>query len=445
MQGYNRWHYRPYRPYDAPDYGRLPFICRLAPGVCGVTGELLAGAPGRHVLRWCERDSTVWHSVLTEGNTFEIRDLKPETEYLLIAEDAEGNQSRERFFRTGEVPGNVVNYLHPEDDQYAFSGRFCCSPSIVRCPSGALLASMDLYEGKRPQNLTLIFRSEDDGETWQYLTDLFPCFWGTLFYHGDRLYMLGTSTEYGDLLIGASEDEGQTWSTPVPIFRGGCHFGESGFQKAPNPVLLSRGKLWTSIEYGCWAKKSFRCGVLYIDAEADLLQAENWRCTELLAFDQNWPNQTEGKQFAIEGNLLEAPDGSLVDMLRYADGKALVLNVVENGTAASLQFSAIAEFPMGHSKFEIKRREQDGLYYAVGNRLPLRNILSVYRSKDLVQWEFVCDVVNREDLPKEKNAFQYPAFIFSGSELLILSRTAINGAKNFHDNNYLTFHRVTID
>lgn len=98
---------------------------------------------------------------------------------------------------------------------------------------------------------------------------------------------------------------------------------------------------------------------------------------------------------------------------------------------------------MGHSKFEVKRRA-DGVYLAVGNRLPLRNILSVYASKDLEQWEFVQDVVNCEAYPKETTAFQYPAFIFDGEELLVLSRTAFNGASSFHDNNYQTFHRIKL-
>ena len=59
-----------------------------------------------------------------------------------------------------------MNYHHPEDDAFAYSGRYLCSPSTVRLPDGALVASMDVFEGGCPQDLSFIFRSEDDGKTW---------------------------------------------------------------------------------------------------------------------------------------------------------------------------------------------------------------------------------------------------------------------------------------
>lgn len=73
-------------------------------------------------------------------------------------------------------------------------------------PNGRLLASMDLYAGRYPQNLTLIYSSDDNGETWHYLSELMPCFWGKMFAYKGELYMLSVSTKYGDLLIGKSTD-----------------------------------------------------------------------------------------------------------------------------------------------------------------------------------------------------------------------------------------------
>ena len=57
---------------------------------------------------------------------------------------------------------------------------------------------MDLFEGGAPQNLTLLFGSSDNGETWEYISELFPCFWGKMFIYDGALYMTGVSTEYGD-------------------------------------------------------------------------------------------------------------------------------------------------------------------------------------------------------------------------------------------------------
>ena len=90
------------------------------------------------------------------------------------------------------------------------------------------------------------------------------------------------------------------------------------------------------------------------------------------------------------------------------------------------------------------KKHTDGYYYAVGNNKPLRNILSIFRSKDIFNWEFVKDILNYGDMDKDYVGFQYPSFIFEGDEILVLVRTAFDGAESFHDNNYLTFHRISI-
>jgi hypothetical protein len=38
--------------------------------------------------------------------------------------------------------------------------------------------------------------------------------------------------------------------------------------------------------------------------------------------------------------------------------------------------------------------------------------------------------------------FQYVSFLIDGDDILYLCRTAINHAKNMHDSNYTTFHRI---
>ncbi len=124
-------------------------------------------------------------------------------------------KSRVRLARTGDAVGVVVKYLHPDDTAYSFSGRYLCSPSPVRHPDGFLLGSMDLFAGEHPQNPTLIFRSDDDGESWHYVSELMPCFRGKMFIHRGELYMPACSTEYGDLLIGKSLDGGKTFCAPT--------------------------------------------------------------------------------------------------------------------------------------------------------------------------------------------------------------------------------------
>ena len=95
-----------------------------------------------------------------------------------------------------------------------------------------MLASMNLFANKHPQNLTLIFRSDDNGKSRHYISELMQCFWGKLFLHKGELYMLACPTEYGDLLIGKSTDGGRTFFSPVTLLRGSNgKNGNSGIQK----------------------------------------------------------------------------------------------------------------------------------------------------------------------------------------------------------------------
>ncbi|MBQ9117570.1 MAG: hypothetical protein IJY04_11160 [Clostridia bacterium] len=198
MKKHNGWSYAPYKP-PFIDVGDI-YICRIVPQENSIRFEWLEDVRECSVyLR--KRGSEAFDFIgQTSERFFIFYGLETETDYEFYVACGE-KKSRVRLARTGKSVGSVVNYLHPDDEAYAFSGRYLCSPSFVRHPEGYLLASMDLFEGGAPQNLSLIYRSDDNGETWSYVSELFPCFWGKLFIRKDELYMLACSTEYGDLLI----------------------------------------------------------------------------------------------------------------------------------------------------------------------------------------------------------------------------------------------------
>ena len=54
-------------------------------------------------------------------------------------------------------------------------------------------------------------------------------------------------------------------------------------------------------------------------------------------------------------------------------------------------------------------------------------------------------MVDCGEMPEQEVGFQYPAFFMEGNTFYIVSRTAINGAANFHDTNCITFHKITVD
>ncbi len=178
MKGSNTWSYAPYRPL-LTNVGDI-YICRIVPQKNAIHFEWLDIGNADYSIFYRVRGENDFLSAGTvTGTEYTIRGLIPDTDYEFFVA-ADNNKSRVRLARCGESIGTVVNYLHPEDDAYAFSGRYLCSPSLVRHPEGYLLASMDLFAGGHPQNLTLIFRSDDNGNTWHYVSELMPCFWGKL-------------------------------------------------------------------------------------------------------------------------------------------------------------------------------------------------------------------------------------------------------------------------
>ena len=451
MRGINSWSYRPYRP-PLTEVGDI-YICRVAPDRDRIRLEWLPVGECRYSVYYRRRYASEFiHWTDTADCCCDIEGLTCDAEYEFYVE-SEGKKSRVRLARCGEAVGRVVNYLHPDDKAYDFSGRYLCSPSLVRHPDGFLLASMDLHEGDAPQNLTLVYRSDDDGETWSYLCELMPCFWGKLFIHRGELYMLACSTEYGDLLIGKSVDGGRSFSSPVCLLRGSNgKKGNSGVHKNPQNIFRHNGRIYETLEWGSWGNKEFghAAMVMSCDENDDLLDPRSWSFTEPRRFDRFSPELAELPKTAmtIEGSLTLSPDGRLLNIMRFAKyGHAIAYEVDTEDHEAMLSFSHLIEFPANFSKFMIKRDEISGDYYSVATRLynrnpSARNLLSLMRSADLEHWEVACDLIDYRDRDPKYYGFQYVDFEFEGDDIIFLCRTATCGAHSFHDSNYSTFHRI---
>lgn len=459
MRGVTSWSFAPFKPltFETGDI----YICRMATYENGIELEWLQsnGAPYTVEYRRAGEDEFCVAGQ-TEQNRFLVGGLETGTLYELRVVNVDGTmRSRIRSARPGKVEGTVVNYLAPEDEAYFYSGRFLCSPSLVRHPDGYLLASMDVYEGHAPQNLSLVFRSDDEGETWRYQCELFPCFWGKLFVHGRRVYMLSVNTEYGDLQIGFSEDGGKSFCTPTVLLRGSAGTSQAkrpGVHKNPQPVVEYGGRLWITLEWGSWGIGRHDAMVASVDVNADIMEPSNWHFSEPVAYNPEWEGVAQGKSSGnIEGCLVVAPDGKLYNYMRYdmrrcEPNYGLILRYevdTENPDARLIYRNAI-KFPGNHSKFEIKYDEKSGYYYSIIDRIlnsdcaNSRNLLSLMRSKDTEEWELVCDLIDRRDSDPQKIGFQYVDFIMEENDLLWLCRTADNGANSFHDSNYITFHRT---
>ena len=103
--------------------------------------------------------------------------------------------------------------------------------------------------------------------------------------------------------------------------------------------------------------------------------------------------------------------------------------------------------PKHYTKFMIKFDDVSGRYFSIISRRidepkTARNLLSLVSSANLSDWELVCDLIDRRNDDPKMVGFQYVDFEIEGDDIIYLCRTAMNNAKNYHDANYSTFHRI---
>ena len=116
--------------------------------------------------------------------------------------------------------------------------------------------------------------------------------------------------------------------------------------------------------------------------------------------------------------------------------------------AAPLKFSRAVCFDGNLSKFSIKKDPLSGIYYTLYNRITDpsvigdRRLLVLARSVDLEHWTAAANIIDRRGSSPKEEGFQYVDFEIEGDDIIFVCRTAQNGARNFHDANYSTFHRI---
>jgi hypothetical protein len=353
---------------------------------------------------------------------------------------------------TPRPPGAVVAH------SLASSGQYLGSPSLALLPDGQLVASHDFFGPGSTGDTIHVYGSRDRGATWQRKAEIEGGFWSSLFVHRGVLYLMGTSRQDGWLVIRRSTDGGYTWTEPRDAATGLLR-SDARYHTAPVPVVEHGGRLWRAFEDsmgpGDWGSY-FRSFVMSIPAEADLLVASNWAFSNRLGRDPAWLDGRFGGW--LEGNVVVAPSGRLVNMLRAdyrdPDEKAAVIEIGADGKTVTFDPArGFISFPGGCKKFSVRWDPVSGAYWSLVNWIPpsqrggnverTRNTLALVRSKDLREWEVRCVLLHHPD--RERHGFQYADFQFDGPDLVALVRTAFDdeegGAHSSHDANFITFHR----
>lgn len=167
---------------------------------------------------------------------------------------------------------------------------YCYSPGLARCPSGRLVATMDMGGrgvGKLPgvkRGKILwrgkVFTSDDHGKTWTHRTN-FPFCHARPFVAGDSLYVLG---HRGDLMVMRSDDWGETWSEPATLTKG------QNWHQAPCNVHYANGCVYLVMERRAtkvirtWPVGELAPVLMRGKTGEDLTKRENWTFASELIF-----------------------------------------------------------------------------------------------------------------------------------------------------------------
>ena len=353
------------------------------------------------------------------------------------------------------VPGVVIAHSP------AASGIYIGSPSLAVLTSGDYVASHDEFGPKSTEHsraVSHIFQSRDRGLHWREISTIDGAFWSTLFTHRGALYLIGPDKPYGNVLIRRSLDGGVTWTSPTNSMTGLLR-GDGQYHCAPVPVIEHAGRLWRGMEWRNppveWGV-NYRAGMLSVPADADLLDAANWTCSNFLPSDRTWNGGDMGAW--LEGNAVVTPAGEVVDVLRVqtksADEKAAIVHISREGKTASFDpTTGVISFPGGAKKFTIRFDPRTKRYWSLasivldayrdGEPGGVRNTLALTTSSDLLNWEVRCILLHHPDVGR--HGFQYVDWLFDGEDIIAACRTAFDdgqgGAHSAHDANFLTFHR----
>lgn len=350
------------------------------------------------------------------------------------------------------VPGVIIAHRAASTENYIGS------PSLAVLPDGSYVASHDFFGPGPDGNTVVVYRSEDRGATWRE-SARFPDFWANLFVHRGALYCMGVSREHGHVVIRRSDDGGRSWTEPVDG-RSGLLLADAKYHTAPVPMVVHRGRLWRAFEDaegpGGWGSH-FRAFVMSAPLESDLLRADSWSRTNSLPGDPEWLMGQFGGW--LEGNVVVAPDGRLLNLLRVEvpsqPERAAVAEV--DTDAGVLRFrprEGFLELPGAAKKFTIRHDPVSDLYWSIVNYVPpefadnhpgeTRNTVALVSSPDLLDWTVRRILIQHPEV--KFHGYQYWDWLILGADILAVSRTAhddgLGGARNFHDANFLTFHRI---
>lgn len=342
------------------------------------------------------------------------------------------------------------------------ANTFVGTPNLVKRTNGELWAAHDLFGSATDQDETRIYKSTDSGSSWSHVRTLTGLFWPTLIEYGGNFYIFGTTTEYGNFVLGKSTDNFATTPTLNTVFAGSYH-------KSATATLQKDGYLLVGLEDtgggGSWPEH-FRSVIAWGNL-ADLTNAANWGKTSPLTYNQNWnlANWQANNSGWLEGNVVEH-NGTVYNLLRVNNGYESAAGIVtvnwdgETPANTTLSFDdsidILQGFPGGSVKFHPLWDSESSKWVILSNYHPhphnsdpnkVRSQLWLCSSSDMRTWTPHRQILGDTRTVtagggNSKVGWQYVSPLIDGDDLIFASRTSWDGAPNEHDANRLTFHRI---
>jgi hypothetical protein len=196
--------------------------------------------------------------------------------------------------------------------------------------------------------------------------------------------------------------------------------------------------------------------------DADLLREDSWTFTNKISYSGDWKDGA--MKSWLEGNAVLSPEREIVNILRCGFSSAIhstaaMIHISKDGRTARFEPDRdFILFPGASKKFTIRYDPKSKKYWSLVNWIQpgdlrylenitagkIRNTLALTSSGNLKDWIVERIVLYHPDI--EFHAFQYVDWQFDGEDLIAVARTAfddgLGGAANFHDANYITFHRI---
>lgn len=376
----------------------------------------------------------------------------------------------------------VFESPYPED-------VFCYTPSLCRGFGGRILAGFDLggpgtvrLEGPRSDsgdyesgNQFRILLSDDGGANWRESSTWLPMLHAMLFRAGDALYALGQS---GRLVISRSTDNGESWSELSVLD------ADHMWHQSAGRIDFRHGNVYAVYEQRIsnapWPGVS---PVLMAAREgADLCDRANWRFSEPFRVEERFAKQGIRHFFAggtvgvLETSVIRIydpehlyydPEDRTVLLLMRAEtglgnvGAVLKGIELQDGTLRIEPLKSPAgepllllPFPGGQMKFHLDYDPVSQLYWMISSPK-----LDGFQRPGL-PWYETCGERRRLELLCSRNGLEfrsvgvvaegkgkldsrhYASLLFDGDDLLVFARSGDARAKNLHDGNLLTLHRV---